>query len=571
MTSADGRPPGRRIPIAAHAAILAVLLVGVALWIGARGQISVDEGAAAAQATQLADHGSWGFEHPLASVDPDGSAFPLRHADRTDDGYVPLAKHPLYPVVLSWADDLGGTAGMVGLSLVGVVGAALAAGWFAARLDPRLAVPTLYVVGLGSPLLFDGSLLIAHALGAAAVGLATVALVLHHERGATVTAWLAPTAIGLVATVLLRGEGVLLVGALAGVAGVLALRTRSAVWLATASVAAASGVGAVLLDRAWNSAVLGDGIALPRAPVAGDPWLGARLDGFGTTMLDPAYGDRPADLLLVLGAALLAVAALALRRRGDDERVAGVLAVAAAGLVVAWAATDPPSPVPGLLLAFPVLWFGLAAGRWWGSATARVAVAVSAVFALAVFATQYRQGGGFEWGARYLALALPIVVPVALAGLAAAADAVADRRTVRLVGLGLIGVTAALSVTAVRVERSLGRSAHDFGEQVVALAPPSHLGTGDADGRPVIVSAEFDVPQIVWPELAAARWLRLRDDEPIRVDGPDPRVERLLAAGVDRFTFVTRDLDRDRPLLGPVRELERHDLGTWSLVVVAPR
>ncbi|HJR24340.1 MAG TPA: hypothetical protein VJ804_02625, partial [Acidimicrobiales bacterium] len=137
-----------------HVLVAGAILLAVAWWTGADGQVSVDEGVAVKQAEAVAD-GTWVLPHPLEVADPDGSAFPLRFATRTDDGYVPFAKHPLYPAVLSVADRVGGVRAMVGLSLVGVLGAAVAAAALARRLDPRLPVPTVYAVALGSPLLFD--------------------------------------------------------------------------------------------------------------------------------------------------------------------------------------------------------------------------------------------------------------------------------------------------------------------------------------------------------------------------------------------------------------------------------
>src|SRR5690606_2052230 len=73
--------------------------------------------------------------------------------------------------------------------------------------------------------------------------------------------------------------------------------------------------------------------------------------------------------------------------------------------------------VPGILAACPVLAAGLAALRWQRLEPDRRALAVFVgAYAGAVIATQYPQGGGTEWGGRFLA-------PVLVAGVALAVPA----------------------------------------------------------------------------------------------------------------------------------------------------
>ena len=88
--------------------------------------------------------------------------------------------------------------------------------------------------------------------------------------------------------------------------------------------------------------------------------------------------------------------------------------------------------VPGLLVAAPVLAAGLVALRrsCLRPLGAGLAFTTFAVFALLVAATQYARGGSGEWGGRYFALGLPVLVPVALLALAEAGarlDAVTRR------------------------------------------------------------------------------------------------------------------------------------------------
>ena len=118
----------------------------------------------------------------MPEVDPDGVNYPLEFSESGPRGWTPFAKHPLYPLLLAGADRVAGVAGMVLLSLAGTVAAAGLAGALARRLDPGLTRPAIWVVGLASPLLFDGFLVIAHTLGAALVASAVLAAVVAIER-----------------------------------------------------------------------------------------------------------------------------------------------------------------------------------------------------------------------------------------------------------------------------------------------------------------------------------------------------------------------------------------------------
>jgi hypothetical protein len=556
----------RRVPqLLPHLLIAAALLVGLALWAHADGQVTMDEGVAVVQARAV-HHGSWAVADPLAGVDPTGEAFPLRATTPIPGGYAPFARHPLYPALLSVADRAAGTTGMVGLSILGTLGAAAAAAALARRLDPRLPVPTLYVTALASPLLFDSTLVLAHTLGAAAAGAAAVGLVRHHESAHSASPWLAAVAAATAATVLLRGEGLLLALAATAVFAVLAAARRSRPWaLVAATLAGATGL-AIVVDQWWEGRIVGHGIALPGPPSEAVSWLHARIDALSTTTLRADYGGGRTPALLVAGAALLLVAAVALRRGTGGGRIAVPAAVAGAALVAVWSTATSPSPVPGLLLAFPALWVGLVAGRWADVPLARGLVLVAGLFAVAVAATQYRQGGGYEWGARYVALALPLVVPVAVLGLLRAAQAAGERGAGRALGVALAVVTVALAGVGVAARRDAGTSADRLGRAIVATAPASHLGAEDEDGRPIVLSSEFAVPQATTAVFDDARWLQLYDAE-IRGEAAG-YVRRLLTTGVDRFTFVTLHPDRASELLAGTIETSRRQVGAWTLIVV---
>src|SRR5438552_468990 len=181
----------------------------------------------------------WLAPNKLAGVDPAGKAFGLAQSDVGSRGVAPFAKHPAYPLLLAGADRVGGATAMVLLSVAATLAAAALAGGLAARIDPRLVRPSIWVTGLASPLLFDGFTVIAHSLGAAfAAGAALSALRFldrHDVRAA----------LGTIACVAgacaLRNEALVFVVATAAVVGAVALARRDlrAAVLAVSAVAAA--------------------------------------------------------------------------------------------------------------------------------------------------------------------------------------------------------------------------------------------------------------------------------------------------------------------------------------------
>lgn len=561
-------------PLWVHAIALLVMLTAWAAYLGAGGLFSVDEGIAAVQAQVLADTGDWTVAHPLDRFD-DGHAFPLRSAERTPEGIVPYGKHPLYPTVLAGAHRAFGTLGMVGVSLVGTVLAAVTAALLARRLDARLGIPSLYVTGVMSPLLFDSTLLIAHSLGAAAAGVAAVALLRHHEsdRG-LLSYWLLLACPALVALVMLRGEGLLLVGSLGAVSLVSLLTSRRAAWWSTGAVVAASAGAAVGLERLWRKEILGDAVVLPYASAASagnESWLSDRLRGLVTITLKVSYTDSRTQLLLLAACALLLTALVAIRRGEDDERVVLVSCGLAAALAVAWTAGAPRSAVPGIAVAFPFVWFGLGLEGRTRNGISSVLLATSGVFLLCVVATQYPEAGSLEWGARYLAICLPLTIPVAVAGYSSGI-AWLDRRLRMSVHGAFLIVALCLLFMAAATQRPVNDFNIRMQEQVSATAPPSSFGATDEDRRPVVVSGEFNLPQTIWPVYEDARWLRLRDDGDPPLEVPDSRILAMLEAGLDRFTFITTDLERDRPLLGSAVTVgPDQGFGMWSIVVVEAR
>lgn len=520
-------------PLWAHLVALGVLLLLLVPVIGTGQSFLADEGAAVIQARSLAAGDGWTVDPPLPQVDPTGAWYPVVNAEHGQKGFAPLAKHPAYPALAAVADRFGGVTGMVLLSLAGTLAAAALAGLLAGRIDAALVRPTIWTVGVASPLLFDGYLVMAHTLGAAlATGAVLAAVVAIQDRRPAVALLVAP---GVAGAVLLRNEALLFAAALVVVAGVLALRRA---YRAPAAVVAAATVGAAigarLVDRLWLAHVTGGAVAASgvAVPAAGAGLVKGRVDGFLLTWLTPGYGGASVALLaLVVMAGAIGWCGLRARSRPDDRAgIVGSAGVAAVAAVVALAVA-PSNVVPGLLLAFPVAAAGLVALRrrlFDGPAPVLIG-ATGGLYALAVIATQYSVGGSGEWGGRYFALLVPAAVPLFLAGLRREGRSLRPQVR-RAVGGALVVCSLAMSVMAVAGLRVNHRTKADL------VAGVEAAGRATGDDRPVVVTDWIGAPRLAWATFDDHRWLFVPKDQVATA------VDRLRAAGIGRFVFLTRDL-----------------------------
>ena len=533
-TAPPQRSQARGHGLALHVAALALVLLALVPLVGTGASFSADEGAAIVQARSLSRGDGWIVEHPVPQADPTGVNYPLENSERGPRGVAPYAKHPLYPVLLAAVDRLGGVTGMVLLSLAGTLAAAAMAALLARRLDPALDRPVLWVVGLGSPLLFDGFLVIGHALGAALA----VAAVLLAVRAVERRRPLDVLAIGPVvaAGVMLRTEFVFVALALAAtvfVAGLAARRLAVPALVAAVSVTAA--VAARAGDREWTGRILGPagaGVPLPPGTLAGGGVAG-RFRGFVLTWLTPGYGDGgTVHLALVVMLVSVAVAAWLARRRPEEARLITGASVTAVGAAVVALVAAPANGVPGLLVAFPLAAAGLLlVRRDHVTATAgRLALGTFGLFALGVVATQYQRGGSGEWGGRYFAVGIAVVTPVLVLAVRDAGRRLAPQVR-RIAGVALAGCMVALSVMGAGSLRAAHQRNGSMNDAVAAAAAATPAGDG---GPAVVVAADGTLARHGWPTFDQARWL-------LASAGVPALAERLRAAGIPQFVHVTRD------------------------------
>lgn len=566
-----GPADDRHWRLGTHAALLLVLLLAVMVVVGYRYSLSADEGAARAQVELLARDQVWTTDHSFAEADPSGEAFPLEKSIRVDGGYAPYYKHPVFPLLLAPLVLAFGTIGPVLPSVLGAVLCALLAAVLSRRIRPGIERPTLWVVGAVSPMLFDSQLVIAHTLGAAAATGAVVAAIEARDRtGLGWLRWALLAAACTAAATLVRSEAMLFGLALAAVLGVTTLARRRLADAGLTAIIGAATLAGPVMDRMLAGLLVGGTDAATFAGGGGSDGdlLAARIHGLWVTWLQPSYGGRPgADLAALCVLALMATTALLIRSGSARPALIRACATAAAAAAIARLVLGPTDVTPGLLVAFPLLAVGLLLldRQVLAPVAARIALGTATVFVLGVAATQYATGGSGEWGGRYFALAVPIIVPLVLAALAHAAE-VLDVGTRRHLVVALGVVCLSLSLTAVL---SL-RAAHRHVEQLVVAVDRSSASLAPGDGGlPVVVTTDPALPRFAWDRLDSARWLLVPTD---RVDTYTARLQRL---GIDRFLLVVRDQGAARAAFTgayrPGRSMAAAPGSRWSLTEFAPR
>lgn len=529
-----------RAPLWAHTAALVVVLSVALVVVGDDGVFSSDEGAGLAQMETVAD-GQWGLAHPLPAVDLTGVWFPLEKAGALPDGtFAPLPKKPAYSWLGAQLWPLGGHRAVLALSAAGAALAALMAALVAQELDGGVDRAVLWVAGLASPLFADGLLVIGHTLAAAMGGAAALGSLRWYRAGGARWAILVVAAGG--SSVLLRSESVLLVAAMGSTSVVLAGAHRRLRLLGPGLMVTGGAVCGLVADLSLTRSVFGSAsVAVPAGSSTAAPggggggYLDDRITAFVTTWLRPGYGVVEAAELAAILLVVLGVAAVLLARRGER---AGVLTAlwGAIGLVAVWriAARGPiPDVVPGLLVAFPLLTWGLLGLR--RATVTALAFAWCAlsflVFSLAVLATQYREGGAWEWGGRYFAVGLPLLVPLVVLG-----GRDAQRRlepSTRLVSTAVV-VTVVLSTGWLQLHAV--RDSHALASHLVDRAVEAAGATPAGDGGPpVIVATEPELPRSAWDRLDRARWLY------VPVSDLATAVHRLRATGVQAIVIATLD------------------------------
>lgn len=499
MTESSVVPPSLMSPrtFMVHAMLLLIVLLALVPLID-NGRFAIpDEGIYTAQADNISK-GAWAQERPTATIDRNGDWFVVSGSLFVGDDAIPYARRPLYPQMLAPFFGPFGTAGGFALSVIGSWIAACAAAGLAADLKRRAVLPTLWLVGLGSPLIFDAFLIVGHSWAAAFAGLCAWGLVRAKQQRASAfvtAAWVGVAFIAAAMCVLVRSEGVLAVLSLALAVFLVAAfdralpRSRRGRQAGVASLLAVVAAGAYVLNDVWSKQIAaGTGV---------DPTTSERAPDFlaamWTGLLQPWFPNNTAanaSMALVLVASV--VAPVVFRCLPRFRLLAfGLLGLASiSAFYRAW--TDP-SLISGLLPATPWIVVGLLSLRRKDIArTSATVLALSTTIAtMAILATSYGVGGAVEWGGRFFLVLIPWVGALAVVGLLEIEQSLSRREW--MVTATAIGVmTVSLSVIALRSNVALRADTQrivDFVEEVRdgALAGPVVFSTNAGDGTPRMV------------------------------------------------------------------------------------
>ncbi len=518
-----------------HLAVLAVVLAVVVALTLPREAATSDEGAYGLEVRALRA-GSWDAGYRFATQDPTAAYYPYINAEATEDGFFPLARQPVYEYALSRATDaLGETAGLHLLPVLGALAAALAA-WIVAGLVDRRLRPWAFWLAATSPLLVNATITWAHALAAGAGGAAVAggAMVLAPgalpaaSRRSAGAAWLLLTA-GLATGVVIRTEGILFAAAVLVVLAVWSRRSRAR--LAGLAAGATAVGGAWIAQRAWHASIIGSGRRPGIAPLGGrGGWLSGRRSALWSDLFNGGYGERwPAFLGLASFLLLLLAGVAASRRAPNWERDVKAFGALAALLWVGRLAAAPHDWTAGLLPAWPVAALAVIVmlDRR-GSPVERFLVVVTVTFAALVILVDYPEGGGLQWGGRYLSAAIVPIAVLTAAGL---------HRVVRPVLVGLSGWRSGAAV-GVAVALAVGPSL--AGLAVVRNQRATHGAAvravfAEADAG-VVVTTLPALPRVAWRSWPRVTWLLASEAD---MAGAAAVVA---AAGLDDFRAVTGDV-----------------------------
>lgn len=545
-------------PLWFHAACFAVLLVVVAPLLHLDETFTSDEGAYALQVAVL-DDGGWEYGYEAEAHDPEGRWFPLVNTTRSERGWYPYVQHPTVPVLLLASTRvLGRVAGLHALGMLGALGAAVAAWLLAGEIAPAVRRGAFWLVAV-SPAAVNGYIIWAHAPMAAVGGFAVVAAVRLAARKVGPNLLVLLLCLG--AGVLLRSEGLLFAVALAAGLAVACRHLSWALWAGVPSLCLAVVVLVVLAERQWVSAVIGSpyrpqglrdrggGDGAPSDASVLD-WVSGRVQGAWHSLLQGPWGERRGTVLVVVALALVAFAVRTLRRQGSGWRRDAELALTAAVAVYTVRVLDTPGEsMTGLFAAWPVALLGVGVLPLAVLRRLPLVTVTVGVFTVLVLVTQYRIGGGLEWGGRFLA---PLIAPLAVM------TAIGFDRVWRtLLGRRVLPVLCALALVPLVAGLLVLRTTRDLSGRIVDEVTA---------GPRLVVTSSPALPRAAWRTHPNVAWMKVPPQE------LGDAVTSLRTGGVRELTVLApSDVDerhfdvfpRVREVTGPVVR----DLGarTWHL------
>lgn len=531
----------RTIPLAAAA----VLLCGGLTYFvvnAADASVSSDDGAYVLAARAVQD-GGWSVPHVVSEVDPEGLVYPFRGSEVTDTGFYPYVRRPAWVLVLAGADAVAGVIGMHVLILMASAAAVIGGGWLGRLVGGPSTGALTALCLLLSPLTYHALQLWSHAVVVACmvfvyVGAASASLQPRCRP---------PVILGVLAACIgaaVHASALPFTCAVAVVIGMRGLLSRQLLPMVYGGLTGAGSVGVHFVSGRIASSITGGNSQTGSR--ATNAVSGGRIEGLVDTFVTHPYSNHLNSAIAVVSVLLVAGAVLATRRR--SPLAVGLLA-AAAGCWIVGSAIDADAMATGLLAGWPVV--VLVAVRPWRdwSVFERDLAAVVVVGLVIVALTQYDEGGGLNWGGRFIVGALPVLALFV-------ASALHARFTVNPGGraLALAALTLALVVTgaSVRADSEIRRR-HD---RVADLAI-------EAQRSAVMVTSSVHLPRGSWRTVDEIDWILVA---PESEGGIETTVALLRRAGIREFTafrldpepyasLTGRDAD-DQPLVGELIELD---------------
>jgi hypothetical protein len=455
---------------------------------------TIDEGLYARQAQQLVD-GSWEYNWTGIEIDPTRQTLPYVNVDRKGDPTFLYVRHPLWPSTIAATFKLAGDRyGPLLILLPSLVVLSIGTYLLARELVPS-ATRWAYVLSAFAPAAVNGWIWWAHAPSAALAALAWWAGIraLRKRFGLVEQVTLfASIFVGC----LLRTEMLLFAMALAAMLAGFAVFKRLKTTAFAAGWVVGASLAALAVERAWTKSIVGVPLDSLASRSTGS-WIAGRFSGASHILLR-ASADTAASVVLVL---VVVAAALACSVAVRCQRASYAL-IGLTGIAVVFtlnSSSNYTEPITGLLPAWPICAIGIAVGIGsmitWRTNEFLACGTVSALFVGAVLLTQYSEGGGLEWGGRFLVPMTPILACAAAPGLS---KLLALVRT-RPIGVVMMAMLVVVPFGAGVVSTTWGRTVHrDMVDQVsdanaeVVIVQPSVFALStwrlDRDGRKIFLA-----------------------------------------------------------------------------------
>lgn len=490
---------GTVMSLAMRMLVAAALLIAVATSMRIGEIWTTDEGAVRAQVGELSE-GSWSAARPWSTLDPEEVLTPIHGASIDGESFYPYTKQAVLPAILAPLRSMAGDRSLVALSIAGTILAAAAASSIARVIDPAAERIAFWMIVVLSPMLVYSFTVLGHTSAAALCGIVAYAAVARVRP----LVWYVVCSLASVLAVLLRVEAVLYLVPLGVVLAVSSVRWRE--WSARLGIIIATSAITGLVANRFLDNLLGG-----PTPSEGEAILDVFrvIRGAFSSLLLVDFGD---PLMLLAGSAMVGAivfGVLAVMREPDNRALHVVFAVVSiVGSAVI--AVSAPTPLGGLLFAFPGLAFGLVAvgPDTWRRRPVIVIAITSVLFVVSVFLTQERGGGGAQFGGRYLMVALPGLVAIAAVGVVRF-----TRLRARSVGVVLAAVMIASVVTVLdglAVVREARAGSAVFADRLATLA---HESVVDGADRPTILSTFTQIGRYGWRDLDDIDFVMVPEDD----------------------------------------------------------